>query len=107
MKLLSCYIAGFGKWRNQAFDFNKDIIEIKAENGFGKTTLLNFLECMLFGMDAGRNKALEDNLRSKYHPFDGGVYGGTLTGAEAVSKSYPDFFSTVRSVGLDTEIYKI
>ena len=35
------------------------------------------------------------------------VYGGTLTGAEAVSKSYPDFFSTVRSVGLDTEIYKI
>ncbi len=79
MKLLSCYIAGFGKWRKQAFDFNKDVVEIKAENGWGKTTLLNFLECMLFGMDAGRGKAVEDNLRSKYQPFDGGVYGGTLT----------------------------
>ncbi len=79
MKLLSCYIAGFGKWRNQSFDLNKDIVEIKAENGWGKTTLLNFLECMLFGMDAGRGKAVEDNLRSKYQPFDGGVYGGTLT----------------------------
>ncbi len=79
MKFISCYIAGFGKWRNQSFDLSKDVVEIKAENGFGKTTLLNFLECMLFGMDAGRNKAVEDNLRGKYLPFDGGVYGGTLT----------------------------
>ena len=78
MKLVSCYIAGFGKWRNQSFDLGKDVVEIKAENGFGKTTLLNFLECMLFGMDAGRGKAVEDNLRGKYLPFDGGVYGGEV-----------------------------
>ncbi len=35
------------------------------------------------------------------------VYGGTLTGAEAVKKSYPQFFDTVSSVGLNTETYII
>ncbi len=33
------------------------------------------------------------------------AYGGTLEGAEAVAKSYPDFFSKVKSLGLETEIY--
>ncbi len=33
------------------------------------------------------------------------VYGGTLEGAQAVSKSYPDFFDKVRTLGLETEIY--
>ncbi len=33
------------------------------------------------------------------------AYGGILEGAEAVKKSYPDFFSKVNSLGLETEIY--
>ena len=33
------------------------------------------------------------------------AYGGTLKGAEAVAKSYPDFFTKVKSLGLETEIY--
>lgn len=33
------------------------------------------------------------------------VYGGTLEGAQAVSKSYPDFFDKVKTLGLETEIY--
>ena len=33
------------------------------------------------------------------------LYGGTLEGAQAVSKSYPDFFDKVKSLGLETENY--
>ena len=33
------------------------------------------------------------------------AYGGTLEGAQAVSKSYPDFFDIVKSLGLETENY--
>ncbi len=33
------------------------------------------------------------------------VYGGALEGVEAVSKSYPDFFGKVKSLGLETELY--
>ena len=80
MKLISCYIAGFGKWKNATFDFKKDIVEFKQDNGWGKTTLLYFLESMLFGLDkSGNKKNLLIDLRKKYEPFDGGAYGGSLT----------------------------
>lgn len=79
MKLLSCYIAGFGKFVSQAFDLSKELIVIKEDNGWGKSTLADFIECMLFGMDNGRSKAVESNFRIKYAPFTGGAFGGVLT----------------------------
>ena len=79
MKILSCYIAGFGKFSNQSFDFTSDLTVIKEDNGWGKTTLADFLRCMLYGQDAGRNKAIENNDRAKYMPWNNGAYGGSLT----------------------------
>jgi 5-enolpyruvylshikimate-3-phosphate synthase len=32
------------------------------------------------------------------------VYGGRLVGAEAVKKSFPDFFSRVKALSLEVEI---
>ena len=32
-------------------------------------------------------------------------YGGTVDGAEAVSKSYPDFFSDIKKAGIEVELY--
>ena len=78
MKFISCYIAGFGKFRNVTFDLSKGIVQIKSENGFGKTTLAYFLQAMLFGMENGRNKGVSDNLRLRFAPFYGGAYGGSL-----------------------------
>lgn len=77
MKILSCYIAGFGKFTNQTFTFS-DLTVIKEDNGWGKTTLAAFIRCMLFGMPAGRGKAVEENDRVHYAPWQGGTYGGTL-----------------------------
>ena len=78
MRILSCYITGFGKFSNQNFTFS-DLTVIKEDNGWGKTTLAAFIRCMLFGMEAGRGKAVEENDRVHYEPWQGGTYGGTLT----------------------------
>ena len=79
MKILSCYIAGFGKFVNRSFDFAADLTVIKEDNGWGKTTLADFIRCMLYGQDAGRGKSVENNERAKYAPWNGGAYGGSLT----------------------------
>ncbi len=79
MKILSCYITGFGRFRNQAFDFTQNPTVVKADNGWGKTTLANFLAAMLYGLDASRNRAISENLRQKYEPWQGGGFGGSLT----------------------------
>ena len=79
MKILSCYIAGFGRFVNQSFDLSQALVVVKRDNGWGKTTLADFIRCMLFGMDAGRGKAIADNERARYEPWQGGTYGGTLT----------------------------
>jgi uncharacterized protein YhaN len=79
MKILSAYIAGFGKFANRSFDFSSDLTVIKEDNGWGKTTLADFIRCMLYGQDAGRGKSVENNERAKYAPWNGGAYGGSLT----------------------------
>lgn len=79
MRILSCYIVGFGKFTEKAFDFTANPVVIKEENGWGKTTLADFIRCMFYGHDAGRGKAVENNDRAKYTPWQGGGYGGSLT----------------------------
>lgn len=79
MKLISCYIAGFGKFINTSFDFNSDLLVIKENNGWGKTTLADFIRCMLYGLDGGRTKSVRSNDRVRYEPWQGASYGGSLT----------------------------
>ena len=79
MKFISCFVSGFGKLCNQEFDLNKDVVEIKAKNGGGKTTLAVFLESMLYGLESSRSRVIEENARLKYEPWQGGGFGGSLT----------------------------
>ncbi len=79
MKLISAYIAGFGKFVNTAFDFHSDLIIIKENNGWGKTTLADFIRCMLYGLDGGRTKSVRSNDRVRYEPWQSATYGGSLT----------------------------
>ena len=78
MRLISCYIEGFGKFSAQSFTFSPTLTVLKEENGWGKTTLADFIKCMLYGMDNGRGKAVSANDRLKYEPWRGGGYGGYL-----------------------------
>ena len=78
MKLLSCYITGFGKFENRPFEFTNGLNCIYGENGWGKTTLADFIASMLYGIDGGRSKSLLSNDRMRYAPFSGARFGGAL-----------------------------
>ena len=78
MKLLNCYIENFGKLKAQSFEFTKGFNPILQNNGYGKTTLANFIKAMFYGLSATTKKDLEQNDRKKYAPWQGGAYGGNL-----------------------------
>lgn len=76
MRLISCFIEGFGKYQNRQFDFEQGLTSFCLDNGEGKTTLAAFLRAMLYGMDTDRGASFGE--RSAYCPFQGGNYGGWL-----------------------------
>lgn len=78
MRLIKCYIENFGKLAKVDFDFsNSTILE---KNGFGKTTLSNFIKSMFFGFESDNIKTRKDenNDRKKYYPWQGGAFGGNI-----------------------------
>ena len=79
MKIISCYIVGFGKFQNQKIDFQSNLLVLKQDNGWGKTTLADFIRCMFYGMDGGRTKSVESNDRLRYIPWGSSQCGGWLT----------------------------
>ncbi len=87
MRILSCHISGFGKFVNRAFDLSMPIVVCKQENGWGKTTLADFIECMFYGLDSGRKANVSENMRAKYEPWSGGRYGGAIV-VEEGGKTY-------------------
>lgn len=78
MKLLSCHIENFGKISNFDYIFQDGLNLINQPNGWGKTTFACFLKAMFFGMEKkGKQKSYVAE-RSKYAPWQGGVYGGSV-----------------------------
>ncbi|MBQ5484844.1 MAG: AAA family ATPase, partial [Lachnospiraceae bacterium] len=78
MKLISCYISGFGRMADQSFDFREGLNQVMENNGWGKTTLTVFLKAMFYGLEySPRKNALSD--REHYKPWGGGTYGGSLS----------------------------
>ncbi|MBQ4270094.1 MAG: AAA family ATPase [Clostridia bacterium] len=78
MKLLFCEIQNFGKLQRVKIEFSDGISVFEKPNGWGKTTFAEFLKCMFYGVADNRNKAIENNERRKYKPWQGGVFGGAV-----------------------------
>lgn len=78
MKLLSLHIENFGKLSGYDHVFTEGLNVIKHENSWGKTTLATFLKAMFFGMEKKGNLKAYSAERSKYAPWQGGVYGGSV-----------------------------
>lgn len=76
MRLLSCYIENFGRHHQFAMEFTRGIHVVRADNGWGKTTLAVFLKAMFFGMAYSPRKKLAENERKRYRPWQGGPWGG-------------------------------
>ncbi len=77
MKLISCYIENFGGLHQYSVNFEEGLTVIEAPNGFGKTTLAEFLRAMFYGFPRA-SKDLQKHPRQKYLPWQGGKYGGWL-----------------------------
>ena len=77
MKLISCYIEKFGGLSGYSLDFSQGVTVIHAPNGFGKTTLAEFLRAMFYGFPR-KGKTLDKSYRQKYTPWSGGKFGGNL-----------------------------
>ncbi len=77
MKLISCYIAHFGKINEFSYDFSEGLNSILKENGWGKTTFSVFIKAMFYGMEYSPNKKKLIE-RNHYLPWNGSVCGGNI-----------------------------
>lgn len=78
MKLVSLYIENFGGLSQYSLEFADGLTVINQPNGFGKTTLAEFIRAMFYGFPR-KAKTLDKSLRQKYTPWNGGKCGGNLT----------------------------
>ncbi len=56
MKIISVHVHSFGKLQNFDCNFQSGLNVLKQQNGFGKTTLCNFIRAMLYGFSYTRSK---------------------------------------------------
>ena len=87
MKILSLHIENFGKLSNYDHVFSDGLNVINQDNAWGKTTLATFIKAMFYGMEKKGNLKAYAAERSKYLPWQGGTYGGSLM-FEANGKNY-------------------
>ena len=79
MELISCDVENFGCLNNFHYDFSEGVNSICENNGFGKSTLAAFIRIMFYGFENQGKKDALVNERTKYKPWQGGVYGGKIT----------------------------
>ncbi|MBR1623757.1 MAG: AAA family ATPase, partial [Pseudobutyrivibrio sp.] len=78
MKLISCYIAHFGKIKEFSYDFKEGYNPILQENGWGKTTFSVFIKAMFYGLEYSPNTKKKLLERNHYLPWDGSLCGGNI-----------------------------
>ena len=77
MKLISIHIEDFGCLHNFDLKLEEGLTVIREDNGFGKSTLAEFIRAMFYGFPRAA-KSLDKNKRKKYLPWNGGKCGGYL-----------------------------
>ena len=99
MRILKIYIENFGCLHQYTKEFDQNLTIIEEDNGFGKTTLANFIKAMFYGF-SGQKKSINENDRLKYAPWQGGIFGGNLE-FELNNKKYriERFFNPTGSTG--------
>ena len=78
MFINSITISAFGKLKNCTFEFKNGINLLRGPNEAGKTTLLEFIKFIFYGMNL-RKKNGELSFKEKYLPWDGSPACGNLT----------------------------
>ena len=87
MKINSCHIENFGKLSSLDLSFEEGKNVFLKNNGWGKSTLASFIRVMFYGFEGEAKKKNAEKERSRFKPWQGGVYGGNLV-FEAGGKRY-------------------
>ncbi|MBR6404437.1 MAG: AAA family ATPase [Eubacterium sp.] len=87
MRLLSLHVENFGTLSDFDMDFNEGTNVILRENGWGKSTLAEFVRVMFYGIEGSRKKEYLDNDRTRFQPWNGKYFGGEMS-FEARGKRY-------------------
>ncbi len=69
MKLIKCYISAFGKLKDFVFDFSDGVNTLFYENGWGKSTLADFIKAVFYGINS-KKRSIGDNDRIKFAPWN-------------------------------------
>ncbi|MEK5236438.1 AAA family ATPase [Paenibacillus sp. FSL L8-0470] len=73
MKIQHVQIGGFGRLHNRELELQEGVTVLFGRNEAGKSTTLQFIRAMLFGIPT------RVNLAERYEPAQGGLHGGMLT----------------------------
>ncbi|MGL4949468.1 MAG: ATP-binding protein [Anaeroplasmataceae bacterium] len=76
MRLIKCYFYNFGIYSNTEVNLDNNITDIFYDNGKGKTTFSDFIKAMFYGLETTKKGSVTE--RSRYFPFNGGKFGGSL-----------------------------
>lgn len=79
MRFLHCYVENFGKLHKFSYSFAQGLSVVMGENGWGKSTLAVFIKAMLYGLPSSRSGDLLENERKRYAPWNGELFGGSLS----------------------------
>ena len=106
MRLISCYIEGYGAIAKKEYFFGEGITAFCQENGTGKTTLASFIKAMFYGLKGYTKSSTEFCDREHFYPFKGGKFGGSLT-FEKEGKTYKieRYFGEKSTTGDSLKVY--
>ena len=79
MRLLSLHIENFGTLSDVDMDFREGINMILHENGWGKSTLTEFIRVMFYGIEGSKKRGYLENDRKRFQPWNGKRFGGDLS----------------------------
>ena len=72
-------ITHFGRFYQKQLSFNQGINVIYGENESGKSTVHQFIQAMLFGVERLRGKAARRDVYTKFQPWEQGrSYEGSM-----------------------------
>ncbi len=78
MKIRAVHIGGFGRWSEKSFDFDEGFNLVFGPNEAGKSTLLQFIQYIFYGLGDLRGKSLSEKPRELFYPWGGEHYGGSI-----------------------------
>ena len=79
MRLYTCHVDNFGRLHDLDLDFREKLHIIREDNGWGKSTLAEFLMVMFYGFANEKSRSAIRNERQRYAPWQQGTFGGTVT----------------------------